>query len=140
MKKNNNIVEFEKVFERNVLKKKLQIKVEGKTFNVKRNDKTMMLAGAKVKQLMELTNELENIDLEQEGTSNDVANIMDITISLSELINQIIVIMSGQELLDYVDDELEFESKEKMELAMTLYQMPQITNDGVSNIDEGSFQ
>lgn len=145
--KNKKIVNFEKEFIRNIQNKRMHIKVNEKVFDVKKSDKVMLMAGYKLECLLGVLNDLEDVEelelLKQNGVTlkddeiSKVNNIMKLKNSVSEYVNEIITIMSGKELLDYVDDELELEFNDKMELAMTLYQMPQ---EGVSNTDENSFR
>lgn len=145
--KNNKIINFEREFIRNIQNQRMHIKVNDKVFDVKKSDKAMLMAGYKLETLLGILNDLDDIEelevLQNNGIElkeeemNKINNIMKIKNSVSECVNDIITIMSGKELLDYVDDELELETNDKMELAMTLYQMPQ---EGVSNTDDNSFR
>lgn len=143
-RKNTKIENFEREFLRNIQNQRMHIKVNDRVFDVKKSDKVMLMAGCKLEYLLNILDSLE--DLEEVETMNDVSKedeikkvneIMRLKNSISECVNDIITIMSGKELLDYIDDELELETNDKMELAMTLYQMPQ---EGVSNTDDNSFR
>lgn len=145
--KNKKIMNFEREFMRNIQNQRMHIKVNDRVFDVKKSDKAMLMAGYKLECLLDILNDLEDIEeleiLQNNGVTlkddeiKKVNSIMKTKNSVSECVNDIITIMSGKELLDYVDDELELETNDKMELAMTLYQMPQ---EGVSNTDEDSFR